>query len=98
MYLSKSASAAAILASVSSRVTGGGKANENYSQSHPHLKVHHLHLAESTVSTCILAGGVCGGALLRRGRLERPWGVAGERVRETGQCVSTAGLEFKQPA
>jgi hypothetical protein len=64
-------------------VRRGGVSNENCSQSHPHLKVHHLHLA-LTVSTCILAGGVCGGALSRRGRLETGWWDTGERVREKG--------------
>jgi len=58
-----------------------GEANENCSQSHPHLKVHHLHLAPA-VPACILAGGVCGGELSRRGRLERRSNDVGEHVRE----------------
>jgi hypothetical protein len=56
-------------------------ANENCLQSHPHLKVHHLQLT-SIVPACILGGGVCGGELSKRGRLERCSDDTGKHVRE----------------
>ena len=46
----------------------GDDSNENYSQSHLQLKVHHLPLA-SIVTACALGGGVCGGKLSKRVRL-----------------------------
>jgi hypothetical protein len=69
-------------------VRRGCVANENRSQSHSHLKVQHLRSALITVSTCILTGGVCGGALSRRGRLKKRSGDTGERLHEIGECVS----------
>ena len=61
-----------MLSSVCWRVRRGGEA-KNCSQSHPHLKVHHLHFA-STVPAC--------GELSRRGRLEGRSEDVAEHARE----------------
>ena len=59
----------------------GDESNENCSQGHPQLKVHHIPLA-SIVPACTLGGGVCGGEVSKRVRLKGRSDGVGEHVCE----------------